>query len=218
MCPITVSEVINAQQPAHKVPDPTARLAAASIALSGRYTNPNESDDKHWQQYQWFPYGSFWETNNLTAQGVGARMAEFAIGSLASMADYNLRAPIPGSLPTLGYNLSVHWEHVIALAAVITGVHCLLVGLILFIARPVVIPADSNLVVAKLLHGLVSRVGQRGDLLEAKEIADAIEMEGHGSEDGIAKGRVGYGVRDTEPGTVLEIGEGLVKRRNNLKS
>ncbi|KAL9009177.1 MAG: hypothetical protein Q9173_005772 [Seirophora scorigena] len=219
MCPITVSEVSDAQQPAHEVPDPTARLAAASIALSGRYTNPNGNDEKHWQQFQWFPYGSFWETDSLPAQAVGRRMAEFAIGSLASMANYNLQARIPGTLPTLGYSLSMHWEFIIALAAVITGVHCLLVGLILFIASPIVIPADSNLVVAKMLGGLLGRVGERGNLLEAKEIAEAIEKEvghghGHGSGDAVRAGMVGYGVREAEPGTVLEIGEGLVRRKN----
>lgn len=57
MCPITVSDVSNAQSPAHIVPDHTARLAAASIALTGRYTNPNGSAERHWQQYQWFPFG-----------------------------------------------------------------------------------------------------------------------------------------------------------------
>lgn len=56
-CPITVLDVINAQDEAHNVPDDTARLAAASIALSGRYTNPNRSDDKNWQQYRWYPFG-----------------------------------------------------------------------------------------------------------------------------------------------------------------
>ncbi|KAI4184662.1 MAG: hypothetical protein LQ348_004519 [Seirophora lacunosa] len=219
MCPITVSEVSDAQRPEHEVPDPTARLAAASIALSGRYTNPNGSDEKHWQQFQWFPYGSFWETDNLPAQAVGRRMAEFAIGSLASMSNYNVHTRIPGTLPTLGYSLSVKWEFIIALAAVITGMHCLLVGLILFIARPIVVPADSNLVVAKLLGGLAGRVGERGNLLEAKEMAEAIEKEGHGhgSGDAVSAGTVGYGVREAEPGTVLEIGEGLV-RRKNLKS
>lgn len=55
MCPITVSDVSNVENPAHVVPDNTARLAAASIALSGRYTNPNGSVERHWQQYQWYP-------------------------------------------------------------------------------------------------------------------------------------------------------------------
>ncbi|KAL8686914.1 MAG: hypothetical protein Q9218_006768, partial [Villophora microphyllina] len=153
-CPITVSNVSNAGNPAHIVPDDTARMAAASIALTGRYTNPNGSEWKHWQQYQLYPYGSHWETNALSPQLVGARMAEFAIGSLTAMATLNKRTLIPGTLPNLGFHLSIHWNYMIALAACITGVHALLVALILWIARPVVIPGDSNLVTARLLQGL----------------------------------------------------------------
>lgn len=215
-CPISVSTVSNSMRSFQDVPDDTARLAAASIALTGRYTNPNGSDEKHWQQYQWYPFGSYWELDNLSAQQVGSRMAEFAIGSLTSMANYNPRDNIPGTLPTLGFNLSVNWNYIIALAVIITGVHCLLVGLILFIARPVVVPADSNLVVAKLLHGLVGRVGERGNLLEAKGIAEAIEEEGHEEMDPAERkgGTIGYGVRERSLGMVLEIGEGLAKRKN----
>lgn len=160
-------------------------------------------------------FSSYWELDKLSAQQVGSRMAEFAIGSLTSMANYNPQQNIPGTLPTLGYNLSVDWQYIIALAAVITGVHCLLVGLILWIAWPVVVPGDSNLVVARLLHGLVGRVGERGNLLEAEEIAEAIEKEEHG-EAGAAEmkeGTVGYGVKQGSWGKVLEIGEGLKKRK-----
>ena len=142
-------------------------------------------------------------------------MAEFAIGSIASLSNYNLHDLIPGTLPTLGYKLSVQWQFIIALAAVITGVHCILVGLILFIAQPVVIPGDSNLVIARLLHGLVGRVGEQGNLLEEKEIAEAIEKEGsgHGTVVGRGEGTVGYGVREGSSGTVLELGEGLLRRK-----
>ncbi|KAL8946047.1 MAG: hypothetical protein Q9222_007506, partial [Ikaeria aurantiellina] len=121
MCPITVSDVTNIGDPAHVVPDDTARMAAASIALSGRYTNPDDAhpDQKHWQQYQLYPYGSYWETDTLSPMQVGSRMAEFAIGSLTAMATLNLRTRIMGTLPTLGYRLSVHWNYLIALAACI---------------------------------------------------------------------------------------------------
>ena len=55
-CSVTVTNVSNADQDAHKLPDDNARLAAASIALSGRYTNPNGSTTKNWQQYQLYPF------------------------------------------------------------------------------------------------------------------------------------------------------------------
>ena len=56
-CEVTVSEVTNAQQDAHKLSAESARLAAASIALSGRYTHPNGSEQMAWQQYQLYPRG-----------------------------------------------------------------------------------------------------------------------------------------------------------------
>lgn len=53
-CPISISEVSNITP--HRdwqiLPDMNARLAAASIALTGRYTNTNGSREKSWQQYQ----------------------------------------------------------------------------------------------------------------------------------------------------------------------
>ncbi|KAL8835191.1 MAG: hypothetical protein Q9176_007047 [Flavoplaca citrina] len=210
-CPITVSTVTNTADPAHFVPNNTARMAAASIALTGRYTNPIGDPMKHWQQYQLYPYGSHWETDTLTPQEVGSRMAEFAIGSLTGMANLNKHTTIPGTLPTLGFHLSVKWRYVVALMACITGVHCFLVGLIIFIARPVAIPGDSNLVTARLLQGMVSKLGEKGGLLKGKEIADAIQWEVLGSANG--RGSVGYGVRDGKDGMVLEVGEGMVSRK-----
>lgn len=139
-------------------------------------------------------------------------MAEFAIGSLAAMADLNNRTEIPGTLPTLGFHLSVEWRYVIALAVCIVAVHCFLVGLICFIVRPVVIPGDSNLITAQLLRGLVGKIGDQGGLLQGKEIADAIQRETSGVAGG--RGTIGYGVRDGNGGIVLEIGEGMVRRRD----
>lgn len=54
-CPITVSEVSNAMQDAHKIPNGVAREAAASIALQGRWSGPY--NDKHWMQYQFYANG-----------------------------------------------------------------------------------------------------------------------------------------------------------------
>ena len=56
-CSITVGEVTHVDNDAQQLPDINARLAAASIALTGRYTNPNGSKIEQWQQYQLFPYG-----------------------------------------------------------------------------------------------------------------------------------------------------------------
>ncbi|KAL8651895.1 MAG: hypothetical protein Q9226_004493 [Calogaya cf. arnoldii] len=210
-CPITVSNVTNVDDPAHIVPDNTARMAAASIALTGRYTNP-KGPMKHWQQYQLYPYGSHWETNNLSNEEIGSRMAEFAIGSLTALATLNEHTSIPGTLPTLGFHLSVQWRYVIALISCIAGVHCFLVGLIVSIARPVVIPGDSNLITARLLQGIVGNIGDKGGLLKGEEIADAIQQEALGVGNG--RGTIGYGVRDGAGAIVLEVGEGMLRRKD----
>ena len=58
-CSVTVSNVSNANEDAHHLPDDNARLAAASIALSGRYTRPigGGPRQRQWQQYQLYPFG-----------------------------------------------------------------------------------------------------------------------------------------------------------------
>ena len=54
-CPIHVSPVSNAIQDAHHVPDSVARIAAASIALQGRWSSNNGDPD--YTQYQFYAYG-----------------------------------------------------------------------------------------------------------------------------------------------------------------
>ena len=188
-CPITVTDVNNASRPFHSLPPDIARLAAASIALTGRYTNPDGAD-RDWRQYTLYPWGSDWEINGLSAQEVGSRMAEFALGSVAGMATLNPSQLQPGTLPILGYNLSIHWRYIIALSACIAGVHALLVALMLWIARPVIIIDDSNLCTARLLQGLVGRLDGGGSLLDGQEIARAIQRECLGN-----GGSVVYGIK-----------------------
>ncbi len=142
-------------------------------------------------------------------------MSEFAIGSLASMAGLNLPIKIPGTVPTLGYHLNVEWNYSLTLAACIAAAHALLVGLILWISRPIIVGGDSNLAVARLLQGLVGRLDGRGSLLDAKELAEAVEKEGDPQHR-----QVVYGVRDTTDeslgtGKVLEI-SGDAEVRTNL--
>lgn len=56
-CPISISAVSNITHDRQNLPDLNAGLAAASIALTGRYTNPNGSKEKIWQQYRVYPSG-----------------------------------------------------------------------------------------------------------------------------------------------------------------
>lgn len=131
--------------------------------------------------------------------------------------------------PTLGYHLSVHWNFFIAILATISGVHLILMYATVVLSRPVVVGDDSNLVAARVLHGLVGRLGGggKGGLLDGREIAEAIERAGGADAGERAKEtrEVLYGVREEEGKMgeagrkMLEVGDedsGVVGRKKGL--
>lgn len=75
-------------------------------------------------------FSSAYETHFRSADQVGADMAEFAIGSISTMASTNRQIQVPSLVPHLGSSLKVHWYYVIFLLSSIAGVH-----LALFIAN-----------------------------------------------------------------------------------
>ena len=54
-CAINVGIVNSASKPEHSIPDNVAKLAAASIALQGRFSGPQA--DKNWRQFQFYASG-----------------------------------------------------------------------------------------------------------------------------------------------------------------
>lgn len=142
-----------------------------------------------WQQYQLYTWRSYWETYQLDAEEIGAKMAEFALSSLASLANINPQQGVQGTQPNLGYSLGVQWNFVIVLAACIGAAHCLLVVAMLWMARPVVVLDDSTLATARLLHGLVGKLDGRGSLCDGKTLAEAIQRTLDSP-----KGKVVYGI------------------------
>ncbi|KAL9607036.1 MAG: hypothetical protein Q9167_008012, partial [Letrouitia subvulpina] len=164
-CPITIGQVLKASHDYHHVLNDVARLAAASVALSGRPANLN-GKVKNWQQYQLYPWGSDWEVRNLSMQEVGGRMAQHAIGSIANMAYFNPKQQQDGTLPTIGYRLKVLWRYIIPLTTLIVVAHASIVVLMLYLARNVVVVDDSHLTIARLLHGLVGSLDGNGSLLD----------------------------------------------------
>ncbi|KAL6716142.1 hypothetical protein ACLMJK_005708 [Lecanora helva] len=208
-CPVTVDTVSEAKQVEHNISDENARLMAASIALSGRATSPT-GKGLDWQQYQLYVSG-FWETDGSTPQEVGGLMAQFAIGSITSAAFLEQSINITGTVPSLGYSLNVEWQYVIPLAAVVAGVHAVVVALMLWISRPIIVGGDSNIAVAKLLLELVLPLREKGSLLDTKGIAKAIEKDDH-----TGTKSVSYGVRETTSGSwTLEV-SGDVKTRGSM--
>lgn len=203
-CPISISNVSNAIADYQEVPDHVALIAASSIALTGRYT----PDGKSWAQSQ--NYATL--ANNLGtrddgAQQVGEKMAEFAIGALTGTFNNNPTQLVPGTLPILGYRLEIKWKYIIALAVCIGAVHFILIMLTVWISRPVNILDDSNLALARLLYGLVGRLGGRGSLLDGKQLADAIQASGSEG------GQVVYGVRGEGQDRSVVLDEGVQIRR-----
>ncbi|KAL8955855.1 MAG: hypothetical protein Q9193_006438 [Seirophora villosa] len=152
-CPITVGNVTNTALEAHKVPNGIALVTAASIALNGRWSGKIE--DKHWTQYQFYPWTTAWETHGQPDTQVGANMAQFALRSIAAMADRNPRIKLPGRVPHLGSRLNVYngWLYVAVLLACIVGAHFLLFVGTAWSARSVVVVKDSHMAIARWLEG-----------------------------------------------------------------
>lgn len=211
-CQITVSDVYNATEDWHHLSNDNARLAAASIALTGRVTRPKGQDTPEWRQYQLYTMGSYWEATNRTAHDIGATIAEFTLGSLASMANLNPKELRPGTIPILGYRLHAQWNFIIALAVSIGFGHCLLVAIMLWVSRPIIVLDDSDLATARLLQGLVRKLDGNGSLLDGKELAEEIQ-----SSSGSKKGKIVYGIgkrRDESGELVLDMREGLRLRQD----
>ena len=162
-CHISVSPVSNIKDPAHVLSDSMARTAAASIALSGRWRmNGNIFD---WRQFQLYQEGAQWAAKlDDTPEEVGARMAEFAAITLATMAERNPPTIVPGSLPTLGYQMDVEWKNTVLLTASIAAAHVLSMLLILWLTRPVIVLADSHLVMVLMLKELMDTVPNMDEL------------------------------------------------------
>ncbi|KAK0509699.1 hypothetical protein JMJ35_008093 [Cladonia borealis] len=204
-CPITISSVSNTTLESQTISNGMAKLAAASIGLQGR--SVNQANGRIWTQYQLYPYGSRWEIHNLPINIVGSRMAEFALGSLASMAIRNPTVQSHGAVPILGFHLTVQWEFTLALCASILIVHFLLFAAAVYTSRLVIIKDDSNLSTARLLRPLVDHLGGQGTLIGGKDLSKAMEDNG-------VKGLV-YGPRE-DPGAggrILDISDRVMPRR-----
>ncbi|ERF70237.1 hypothetical protein EPUS_00425 [Endocarpon pusillum Z07020] len=185
-CTITISSVTNVSDPVfleHHVPDDIARLAAASIALQGRYQNPFRDETKRWWQSQLYPWASKWETDGLSAQEIGGLISEFAIGSLATMAHLNPTTTMPGTLPILASRVRVTWWGIISLAVCIASTHALLVLVMLWVSKAVIVPDDGSLVIDMLLKSAAGRLGASRSLGGGERIALAI----HGGREGESK-------------------------------
>lgn len=75
-------------------------------------------------------YSSAWETHFHRPDGVGAFLAESALGSIAVMANTNPRLLVNGLVPHLGTRIMLHYSTVLLVGIVVT--HLLLFVLALW--------------------------------------------------------------------------------------
>ena len=174
-CRITISLMSNVKNPAHVLSDSMARTAAASVALSGRWRLGFVGGPPlDWRQFQLYQDGAAWATTlDDSPEDIGARMAEFAASTLATMAQQNPSTNVTGSLPTLGYQTDVEWKSTIALMVSVAAAHLFMVALTILLARPIIVVSDKYLMRVMLLRGLVRSTsdGDELQLLPGAEVA-----------------------------------------------
>ena len=92
-----------------------------------------------------------------TPEDVGANMAEFALVSLATMAERNPNIKVPGLVPYLGAKLTVDWISIGVLCGVIAGLHLVLLALAFYLTLGIPIPSESSLAMGKLWQPLLEK-------------------------------------------------------------
>lgn len=78
---------------------------------------------------------SLWDVHGHDAETAGANVAEFAIGSLATMVSRNRRISINGKVPHLGSKLSMNPVGFGALLACIVAVHGVVFSLTYWLSK-----------------------------------------------------------------------------------
>lgn len=224
-CPVTVNDVSKVYGSWQNISDDTARIAAAAIGLDGRWTGRDKN--RNWMQYQFYSYGyspllsdlvyicwlmftrTAWEIHNKTTEDVGANMAEFAIGSIATMVTRNPPISVNDDrVPHLGSRLVIFWHYALPLCFSIIVIHLALFVSAIYVTKIVLIKDDSDLSTARLLRSLVTHLNDSGTILDSKEICGVL---GRSHQDGVV-----YGPRSLQDPTryVLDIGQGVQPRED----
>ena len=109
-----------------------------------------------------------WETHFLPDERVGANMAEFALRSLATMAELNSSVQISGRFTYLGSHLEVynHWLNLIAVLLTTASLHLILLLVSVRMTRTVVVTDDSSTAIAGLLENTERPTQREGQINE----------------------------------------------------
>ena len=98
-----------------------------------------------------FP-STLWEVHGLPDEQASANIAEFALRSLAKMAEKNPIISLPGQVPQLGSKLTIHRTFCYILLGIIMAMHLALCIGIALGTKSVVKTDDSPEKIAKLLQ------------------------------------------------------------------
>ena len=101
-------------------------------------------------------------------------MAEFAIGSISTLAKQNPRIQLQGTVPHLGTQVEIIWIYASPLLIGIAGVHFILFVTVVYASRVVIISDYSNLSTARLLRSVTAPLASSGALLDGKQASQAL--------------------------------------------
>lgn len=202
-CNITVSPVNNATLPQHQIGQPLAHMAAAGIALQGHVVEASQLETG--DQYQYYPATSYYGyPNNGDPDFAGSNIAEFAIGVVATAADWNPQLTVVGDQPNTGSQLQVSWDLITIIFAVTAGAQLILFIIVSVVANLVIVKDDSHIATARLLRPIVDRLGPVGTSADGDEICKLLDDHGHE--------KVVYSVKHPQKGILHHLDLGHQKR------
>ncbi|KAH7034509.1 uncharacterized protein B0I36DRAFT_316463 [Microdochium trichocladiopsis] len=181
-CNTTVSTIANTTRREHEISDTVRVLAAGAIALQGVSTS-SLANDSAVSQYQSFPAESFFGMpTNGSAASMSLLLSQFAIGTVAAIAEYNDPQVISGSTaPARGENLTVkHWDIIMAiLIGAVAAQLVFEVGVAVWAFR-VAVPPDDMVAQAQVLRQLTMAAGS----VRGRRSGRAVKGEKSDDEDG----------------------------------
>ncbi len=202
-CNITVSEVHNGTLPQHQIGQQLAHMAAAGIALQGHIVE--DSQLQTGDQYQWYPATSYYGYPNGGDTGfAGSNIARFAIGVVATAADWNPQLTVVGGQPNTGSQLQVDWGKIEIIFGLTAGLQLVLFIIACLVANLVIVKDDSHIATARLLRPIVDRLGPVGTSADGKEITKLLDDHGHE--------KVVYSVKHPQKGILHHLDLGHQKR------
>lgn len=115
-------------------------------------------------------FGSWSKFGNAAISVAEDHVARFAIGAIAMLDQINPRMEADGKRPWTGVFLTVKWKYYFGIMGVIVGLQVIVGALTISSTRNVYCQDDSHIVSARLLRGVVERLGSHGTAATAEQL------------------------------------------------